>query len=253
MKKTIGIMGAMPEEVFGITELLSDKKERKIGNRIFYEGTINNIRTIVVFSRWGKVSAATTATTLILEFGITELIFVGVAGAINSKLNIGDIVIGERLVQHDMDASPLIPRFEIPLLDITYFESTNQQRNLAETAIRNFLDKAQFETIIEKEDLDIFGIHKPKFYIGDIASGDKFFSSQEEKQDLLHNLPTILCVEMEGAAVAQVCYEQDIPITVIRIISDTADEKAEIDFPQFIERISSIYSAEIIKQYFELL
>jgi adenosylhomocysteine nucleosidase len=87
--------------------------------------------------------------------------------------------------------------------------------------------------------------------VGDIASGDQFFSSNEQKHALNTQLPDVLCVEMEGAAVAQVCYEYEIPFSIIRTISDVADDQSHIDFPSFINKISSKYAAEIIKNIFK--
>src|SRR6478752_8004470 len=116
MKKTIAIMGAMPEEIDGVVALLDNCTEFSIGQRTYYSGQINDIDTVVVFSRWGKVAAATTVSALIHHFQITELIFTGVAGAIKDNLKIGDIVLAKRLIQHDMDARPLMNQFEIPLL-----------------------------------------------------------------------------------------------------------------------------------------
>src|SRR6188768_1427880 len=113
--KRIGILGAMPEEISGIVSLLKEKTEVLKGMRTYYSGTINHVEVVVVFSRWGKVASATTATHLIVEFGITQLFFTGVAGAIHPNLNIGDIVIADSLVQHDLDARPIMSRFEIPL------------------------------------------------------------------------------------------------------------------------------------------
>src|SRR5690349_9837535 len=121
--KIVGIMGAMPEEIESALTLVKDQQKREIGTRTYYTGKINNVPVVVVFSRWGKVAAATTVSTLILEFKITELIFTGVAGAIHEDLRIGDVVVANRLIQHDMDARPLVSRFEIPLLGKTYFES----------------------------------------------------------------------------------------------------------------------------------
>jgi adenosylhomocysteine nucleosidase len=98
-----------------------------------------------------------------------------------------------------------------------------------------------------------FDISHPKLFLGDIDSGDKFFSKNEQKQHLISQLPNVLCVEMEGAAVAQVCYEYAIPFSIIRTISDAADDSAHIDFPSFINKISSKYAAEIIKNIFGML
>ena len=245
-------MGAMHEEVNGVVELLTERQELNRGMRTYYVGKINGITTVVVFSRWGKVAAATTITHLILEFNITELIFTGVAGAMNSELSIGDIVIGKRFIQHDMDARPIVKKHEIPLLGITYFESSKEQLNIAQSAVRELLSGNHLKDAIEQSTLNEFGISNPSVFLGDIASGDKFFANSSDKNNLLKELPEILCVEMEGASVAQVCYEYSLPFTIIRTISDSADEKSEINFPAFIKKVSSKYSVEIIKNMYKI-
>ncbi|WP_281299339.1 5'-methylthioadenosine/adenosylhomocysteine nucleosidase [Flavobacterium limnophilum] len=250
-KRTIGIMGAMPEEIEGVVALLANPEVTKMGKRSYFTGQINGIDTVVVFSRWGKVAAATTVTTLIHEFKITELLFTGVAGAIHSDLKIGDIVLGKRLLQHDMDARPLMEQYEIPLLSKTYFESDTVHLAIAAKAVQKVFENKALHTVIATEDLMQFDIAQPKLVIGDIASGDQFFSGNEQKQGLATQLPNVLCVEMEGAAVAQVCYEYEIPFSIIRTISDVADDNSHIDFPAFIQKISSKYAAEIIKNIFE--
>lgn len=250
VEKVIGIMGAMHEEINGIVQLMENVVEFSQGQRSYTAGTINNIKTIVVFSRWGKVAAATTVTSLITEFKITDLIFIGVAGAINPALKIGDIVIANRLIQHDMDARPLMERYEIPLLGITYFESDPGHRLQAEKAVKLVLDN-QLYTLIEQQEIERFSLENTKLVIGDVASGDQFFANQQDKDSLLAALPDILCVEMEGAAVAQVCYEYTIPFVVIRVISDEANADSPIDFPDFILNVSSRYAQEIIKNMFE--
>lgn len=253
MKKTIGIMGAMPEEIDGVVALLNNCKTFSMGQRTYYSGQINDIDTVVVFSRWGKVAAATTVSTLIHHFQITDLIFTGVAGAIKDNLKIGDIVLAKRLIQHDMDARPLMSQFEIPLLSKSYFESDSTLLNISTNAINTLLEDKCLHTTIGDKELENFNITQPKLHIEDIASGDQFFSSNEQKNNLCFQLPNIACVEMEGAAVAQVCYEYDIPFAVIRTISDAADEKSHIDFPSFIKEISSKYSTEIIKNIYKQL
>ena len=249
-QRTIGIMGAMPEEVNSLIGLMENTAEHTIGMRTYTVGKINGIKTIIVFSRWGKVAAATTVSTLILNFHVTEIIFTGVAGAINDNLNIGDVVLAKRLVQHDMDARPLMPKFEIPLLQKTFFECNDEQLAIASTAIHQILENKQLHEMIGDEQLKQFSIQQPKLMIGDIASGDQFFSSSADKEKLLEQLPSVLCVEMEGAAVAQVCYEYDVPFTIIRTISDIADEHAPIDFPSFINNVSSKYSLEIVRNIY---
>lgn len=250
-KRTIGIMGAMPEEIDGVVALLDNCTEKTMGKRTYYSGQINGIETVVVFSRWGKVAASTTVTTLIHEFKITELVFIGVAGAVNPDLNIGDIVLGKRLIQHDMDARPLMQQYEIPLLSQIYIESDENHLKIASNAINAVIENKQLHSIIDNKELIKFNISQPKLVIGDIASGDQFFSSKEQKNTLIAQLPNVLCVEMEGAAVAQVCYEYGVPFSIIRTISDTADDKSHIDFPSFIKKISSKYVAEIIKNIFK--
>lgn len=244
-------MGAMPEEIEGVLALLANSEATTMGKRTYFKGQINDIDTVVVFSRWGKVAAATTVTTLIHEFKITELLFTGVAGAIHSDLKIGDIVLGQRLIQHDIDARPLMKQYEIPLLSKTYIESDTSHLDIAEKAINKVFENKSLHAVIEKEFLMEFNISQPKLFLGDIASGDQFFSRNEQKQDLNNQLPNVLCVEMEGAAVAQVCYEYDIPFSIIRTISDVADDNSHIDFPSFIKKIASKYAAEIIRNIFK--
>jgi adenosylhomocysteine nucleosidase len=250
-EQIIGIMGAMPEEINEIIQLLDEKQERTLGMRTYYSGKINGISTVIVFSRWGKVAATATVTSLILEFKISELIFTGVAGATANQLKIGDIVIAKRLIQHDMDARPIMDQFEIPLLGKTFFDSQDTQIKIAFNAVSELIETNHFHTVIDRGELQNFGIESPQLFIGDIASGDKFFSVTLEKEALVSAIPSVLCVEMEGAAVAQVCYEYDIPFTIIRTISDTADEKSIHDFPLFIKQISGKYSVEIIKNIYK--
>ncbi|SFM78968.1 adenosylhomocysteine nucleosidase [Algoriella xinjiangensis] len=245
--KIIGIMGAIPEEINGVVSLLTDKQEHRIGKRTYYTGLLNNQNVVVVYSRIGKVAAATTVSTLILEFKITELIFTGVAGGIDSSLKIGDIVLGQSLIQHDMNAQPLFPAYEIPLLGKAYFDADTDKLELAKTAILELLEQQHLHQVISDKDLNKFNIHQPQLHVGLIGSGDLFFSTNTQKEKLQANIKNVLCVEMEGAAVAQVCYEFGIPFIIIRTISDQADDHSTIDFQSFIEKISNVYSIEIIK------
>lgn len=245
--KIIGIMGAIPEEINGVVSLLTDKQEHRIGKRTYYTAVLNNQNVVVVYSRIGKVAAATTVSTLILEFKITELIFTGVAGGIDSSLKIGDIVLGKSLIQHDMNAQPLFPAYEIPLLGKAYFDADTDKLELAKTAILELLEQQHLHQVISDKDLNKFNIHQPQLHVGLIGSGDLFFSTNAQKEKLQTNIKNVLCVEMEGAAVAQVCYEFGISFTIIRTISDQADDHSTIDFQSFIEKISNVYSIEIIK------
>jgi len=240
-------MGAMPQEIEGVIAMLENPVRKVIGMRAYTSGTINGIDVVVVFSRWGKVAAAATVATLIHVFNVTGVIFTGVAGAIDPTLNIGDIVIAKRLYQHDMDARPLMQQFEIPLLGKTFFECDASGIEKAKDAITPLIINNGLSEAIGADVLAEFGIHTPNLHIGDIASGDQFFADNDQKLKLNTVLPTILCVEMEGAAVAQVCFEHKIPFIIIRTISDAADHTSHIDFGKFIEKVSNSYSINIIK------
>ncbi len=249
--KTIGIMGAMEEEIAGIRTLLENPSEIKVASRIFSTGFIKNQPVVLVFSRWGKVAAASTASSLIHHFGVDEILFTGVAGALDPKLNIGDVVLGNKMYQHDMDASPFLEPFEIPYLKARFFEPDKNHLARAVLALENLLTKSQLDSIFSPDVWEKFNLERPKWTLGDIASGDRFINGEEEKTGLQKKLPEVKCVEMEGAAVAQVCHEHQIPWTIIRIISDAANQHSHVDFQSFIKEIAAQYSREIIKQYFE--
>ena len=117
----IGIISAMQEEMQTLLDNLQERVATTKGMRTYYHGKLFNVEIVLVFSRWGKVASATTATQLINDFAVDEIIFTGVAGAISPLMNIGDIVIGKNLYQHDVDASPLFKKFEVPLLHKIYF------------------------------------------------------------------------------------------------------------------------------------
>src|SRR6478609_5278289 len=245
--KRIGILGAMPEEINGIVSLLEDKTEVVKGMRTYYLGTINNVGVVVVFSRWGKVASATTVTHLIVEFGITQLFFTGVAGAINSDLNIGDIVIADSLVQHDLDARPIMSRFEIPLLGKTMLCPPKELLGITIKRIDELVKKGVLIHLLSPKQKIQFSLTNPKVVVGQIASGDRFFASNTEKENLSAILPEVLCVEMEGAAVAQVCFEYQIPYVIIRTISDGANDDSVVDFKEFVAQVASKFGVEIIK------
>ena len=244
----IGIMAAMQEEIdMLLKELPADTEVIDDGRRTYHSGHLWGTPVVVVFSRWGKVAAATTATHLISDFCVTEILFTGVAGAAQSGLRVGDIIVGARLWQHDMDARPLFPRHEIPLLGCTSFVSNEKRRNQLLQAAAIFLGD-DLPNATSEATRAAFHIQSPKALEGDIASGDKFFSHRAELVDLLLRLPTITAIDMESAAVAQVCYEYSVPFTVVRTISDAADESAAHDFPRFLRQVASAYSHGILKR-----
>ena len=245
----LGIMGAMPEEMDKIIGEIINKQIVERGSRIYYRGELFGQEVVAVFSRWGKVAAATTATNLILEFNVDRIVFTGVAGAISPELNVGDVVIGQRLYQHDMDARPLMRRFEIPLTGKTSYETPLQNVETMSQAVHNFLkNDKEFRKILTEQQ-----ISNPKMLIGDIASGDLFISSTVMKQALIKNLPSVVCAEMEGGAVAQVCDDYGVPLIVVRIISDSADEEAHVSAIGFVNQHAADYSLSILKEYIGLI
>lgn len=225
----IGILGAMREEVDAVISALQFRTTKTRGNREFHTGTLVGVPVVVVYSRIGKVAAASTTTTLLSEFDVHQVVFTGVAGSAGEKVKIGDVVVGTHLYHHDMDASPLYPRHQIPLLNTDRFHTDPELcRKLAAAASQHRGWNRVFQ--------------------GAIASGDKFFASKAELEVVKQRLPDILCVEMEGAAAAQVCFEHQVPFAIFRTISDGADGAAPLDFPKFLE-VASVYAVEILKKY----
>ncbi|HEY9168468.1 MAG TPA: 5'-methylthioadenosine/adenosylhomocysteine nucleosidase [Lutibacter sp.] len=242
----VGIISAMQEEIQALLHELQDVSTTEKGMRTYYTGTLFGKKVVLVFSRWGKVASAATTTQLINDFDVQEIIFTGVAGAIHPQLSIGDIVIGKNLYQHDLNAFPFYEKFEIPILRKKFLATYNSEKLLIATNL--FLDT--YHQFIALEDSQLFEIKHPKVVHGDIASGDQFISSLKKIKKLNKAIPSAICVEMEGAAVAQVCFEYEVPFSIIRIISDEANENATIDFPKFANSIASKYALGILKNYF---
>ncbi|MEC4113664.1 5'-methylthioadenosine/adenosylhomocysteine nucleosidase [Myroides pelagicus] len=246
--KVIGILGAIPEEVNGIIHSLTNVTEVVIGGRKYYKGLLYGVNVVVVYSRIGKVAASVTVSTLLLHFNVSNVVFVGVAGGIHADVRVGDVVVAKDLIQYDMDASPLRSKFEIPLLGQTYFHSEEALSRKLLASIESFLAIDCLTKHIEPVELRKFNIEAPRVHYGTIASGDQFFSTNKQKQALIDELPNVLCVEMEGAAVAQVCYEFGVPFIVIRTISDNANQEASFSFQSFVQIISLVYGREIVKE-----
>ena len=249
-KIIVGIMGAMEEEITSLKCKLEKTTSETFAKREYTKGILHDVETVLVFSRWGKVAAASTATTLITKYGVNCIIFTGAAGAVSNELNIGDIVIGDELYQHDMNAEPLFKKHEIPLTGITNFKS---QLALSENAFRSAkIFASNFHGIFkDKEMLQRLSIKDPKVVRGKIASGDQFIGSNEKTQAIKAATTDTLAVEMEGGAVAQVCHEHDVPFVVIRTISDKADHGAHIDFPKFVSEIMTRYSEGIVSEMYK--
>lgn len=254
MKVKIGILGAMLEEVSSIKEMMCISKETSIADRVYYEGKIGAANIVLTFSRWGKVASASTTTTLINKFEVDFVLFTGVAGAVSHHLSVGDVVVGNGLYQHDMDARPFYKQFQIPLTEHIIYKPNSVDVQNALTAVNLFC--AKHNNLIEQQLLDKYAISKPTVYSGIIASGDIFVSNPVNNQHTnlnINNEDKTLAVEMEGAAVAQVCVEHNVPYIIIRTISDKADNSAAIDFQSFVTDIASQYSSNIVKEFIQLV
>jgi adenosylhomocysteine nucleosidase len=244
----------MTEEVALIEASLTRSRGHDIGMRTYHEGELLGRTVVLAFSRWGKVAAASTATTMIEQFGADIIVFTGVAGGADPDLDIGDVVVADELVQHDMDASamPMFEPFEVPLLGVSRFRVAPEYHRIAAEAAHAYLENGLRETVTP-EILEEFGISNPKAVSGLIASGDQFIADSEAQHRLRRLLPRLLCVEMEGAAVAQVCYEHSVPFVTLRAVSDKADSEAVINFSRFVTHAASPFSFGIVSELLQRL
>jgi adenosylhomocysteine nucleosidase len=244
----LAMISAMPDEIAAIVASLTDASTQTLGSRQYHAGNFQDTPVVVVFSGWGKVAAAATTTQLIASYDVTDIVFTGVAGAVRHGLSIGDVVVGTELVQHDMDASPIFPRYEVPLLGKALLATDAGLRARLRSAAEGFLQQ-DLTLAVQQSSRDWFRISSPRVIEGVIASGDQFIDSAEEIEALRQRLPNVECVEMEGAAVAQVCLEYSMPFGIVRTISDAADENAVHDFPRFSREIAGQYSLGILARF----
>jgi adenosylhomocysteine nucleosidase len=232
------ILSALPEEQQGLLELLQDRRCVQRAGRVFWQGMLHGLPVVLALSRIGKVAAATTATTLIEAFGVQRVVFTGVAGGLGPGVQVGDVVVAREFVQHDMDASPIFPRYQIPLY--------GRERFACDAALAQALQAAS------ASGLRRLGLPAAVHH-GLVASGDRFVSAAEEAHALRTALVEaghpVLAVEMEGAAVAQVCHDYGIAFAAMRTISDRADDTAHVDFPRFVSEVASRYALAIIDEF----
>jgi adenosylhomocysteine nucleosidase len=247
----IALVSAMHEELAAVLARMPDEQKTVIAGREFWVGHWHGHEVVAVLSRIGKVAAATTATTLIECFGVTRIVFTGVAGGLAPHVNVGDVVVAREFIQHDMDASPLFPRHEVPLTGMTRFPADVALSN-ALVAAAPLAMQDMLATLPQSEWLSI-DLPKAQVHQGLIASGDRFVSQTLESQALQSELPDALAVEMECAAMAQVCHDYGVPLAAVRTISDRADDAAHVDFPRFIQSIASRYSVAVLDRLLAVL
>jgi len=246
----IGVLGAMQQEIALLLQNMKNVQERNLGEgkgaRTYWHGFLYGKDSTLVFSRWGKVASASTVTTLIDVAEVDLILFTGVAGAISLDLEIGDVVIGSQLMQHDLDARPLYGRYEVPQLDISRFSLRPEYIELATKSAERYL-AMDLTADVPKNILENFGITSPKVRTGLIVTGDQLIADADLRNTLGKEIPDALCVEMEGAAVAQVCHERDVPLIVVRTISDKADH--HVDFVKFVDTVASHFTCGIVRQF----
>ncbi len=244
----IGIMSAMHEELAAVLAQMPDEQRVSVAGRDFWVGHWHGHAVVAVLSRIGKVAAATTATVLLERFQVDTLVFTGVAGGLGPDVRVGDVVVAAGCVQHDMDASPLFPRHEVPLYGRARFEAHADLSAQLAVAARQVLQEA--EKHLGHDTAAEFQLNAPQVHQGLVLSGDRFVSTSAESHALRQAWPEALAVEMEGAAVAQVCHDYAVPFAAVRTISDRADDTAHTDFNRFIRKVASRYSLAILSQWF---
>ncbi len=229
----IGIIGAMESEVGELRNRLEDRKVMKFAGMDFYSGNMSGNEVIVVKCGVGKVNAAICAEILCQGFDVDYLINTGAAGSLDPRINIGDIVLCTEAVHHDMDCVGFgAPVGKIPFMKTSEFPADEELRELAKSVCKKVCSEVEaFE--------------------GRIATGDQFICSHEKKEYIAKTF-NALCCEMEGAAVAQTAYLNDVPFLIIRAISDKADDSAQMDYPAF-ERMATWHSIKILTEMVGML
>lgn len=224
----IGIIGAMELEVEELKAAMTVSRITKKANMEFYEGTLSDAPVVIVRSGVGKVNAALCTQILADLFGVTHIINTGVAGSLNPRLDIGDILISRDALHHDVDVTIFgYKPGEVPQLGLREFPADDRLAQLA-------------KEVCEKVNPDIHAC------FGRVVSGDQFISGNEIKERLIREYQGD-CAEMEGASIAHGAYLNGIPFVIIRAISDKADNSAEMDYPVF-EAAAAKHSAALVKE-----
>lgn len=241
---TLAIVAALHEELAAVLDLLPDERKTTVAGREFWVGHLHGHEVVAVLSRVGKVAAATTATLLIERFGVRGIVFTGVAGGLGDGVRVGDVVVAQQFAQHDMDASPLFPRHEVPLYGLTRFATDGALSDALAAAAQAML--ADAPRTLGADTLREFALQQPRLHRGLVLSGDRFVATAAESAALRRDWPDALAVEMEGAAIAQVCFDAGVPFAAVRTISDRADDAAHVDFVRFIRAVASRYSVALV-------
>ncbi len=225
----IAIMGAMPEEIAPLLERVENVKKIEYANNSYYEASYKGKALVIAYSKIGKVFSSLTASTLLEKFACDKLLFSGVAGAINPALKIGDLIIADKLCQHDLDISIFGHDFGFVPEGSKFLETDKHLRAIA-------------KEVAKKSSLSLIE--------GTIATGDQFVASNERKEFISKNFEAD-ALEMEGASVAVVCDALDVPFFILRAISDTANDDAGVDFDEFMvssAKISANFILDMVEK-----
>jgi adenosylhomocysteine nucleosidase len=223
----IGIIGAMELEVDTLKKQMNVTRVITKANMEFNEGTLDGAEIVVVRSGIGKVNAALCVQILSDIFEVTHIINTGVAGSLNAKLDIGDILISKVAVHHDVDVTNFgYALGEVPQLGIREFPADEKMIELAEKTCKEVLP--ELHTLV-----------------GRVVSGDQFICAKDIKEKLIENFKGDCC-EMEGASIAHGAYLNGIPFVILRAISDKADDSAQMDYPTF-EKHAAEHCAKLVR------
>ncbi len=229
MYNKVGIIGAMEVEVTSLIEKLENKTTTTIGRTTYYSGTLNNKEVVICKCGIGKVNSAVATQCMISHLDVDCVINTGVAGALSNDLDICDLVISNDLFQHDFDTSFVGDKKGVVCgFDVETFPADNKMIESLKVACENILTEN-------------------KYYVGRIATGDQFIGSRDIKNTICDDF-NASCVEMEGGAIAQTCYINNIPFVVLRSISDKADDSAEVSYLTFVEK-AAVVSANIVVEF----
>ncbi len=242
MTNPIGIIGAMPQEIELLIASLDKKQVTKIANFNLYHGLINNVPVVVMQSGIGKVNATIATTLLIEKFNPKAIINTGSAGGLGDNLAVGDVVIGTNVAHHDVDVTAFGYKIgQMAQMPVDY-PCDKKLIEIAQKVNKQASKQVNSDSIFNKRN-----IHQ-----GLIVSGDQFIASSEQFAQIKQNFPSVLAVEMEACAIAQTCYQFNVPFVVIRAISDLANEQASVSFDEFIE-LAGKQSAEMVIKLVEKL
>ena len=232
-EEKIGIIGAMDVEVDALKKAADIKNITKIAAMEFCEGTLGGKSVVIVKCGMGKVNAGICANTLINDFNCTKIINTGVAGSLDSRIDIGDFVISTDAVQHDFTVEAIgFKKGEIPYTGLYAFPADETMRNSAVKAVKE-----------SAPDVNVFE--------GRVCSGDQFISTKAQKDRIIADFGG-LCCEMEGAAIAQSCFLNSTPFVIIRAISDKPNETEFIDYKVF-EAQAAARCANIVQYMVETM